>query len=115
MSQPIPNGTFITTAAGLVRLIYSAPAANCPVVLDRYSNAWILFADEDDETHAATVECPDDGVPERYNIEALADDRGPLYVLFNGDYRALTGRQQVLCACCPAGPSGAANGREDDQ
>ncbi|TCM35124.1 hypothetical protein [Kribbella sp. VKM Ac-2568] len=86
----IPNGAVVTTSEDMYRLINWAPRANCPVVLDTTGVAWILFATEDGDTYAGTSECPDDGTPARYEVDDLPAERGPLYVLFNGDYDALT-------------------------
>ncbi|WP_041289264.1 hypothetical protein [Kribbella flavida] len=78
----------MATADDLDRLITWAPGT-CPVVLDAAGVAWILFWDEDGDYYAGTVECPDEGVPARCDVDDLPD-RGPLYVLFNGDRDALT-------------------------
>lgn len=92
----IPNGAVVSTTEDLDRLISWAPHANCPVVLDTTGVAWILFATEDGDQYAGTIECPDDGTPARYDVEDLPADRGPLCVLFNGDQDTLThtGAQQ---------------------
>jgi hypothetical protein len=86
----IPNGAVVTTTDDLDRLVTWAPGATCSVVLDATGVAWILFADDDGDYYAGTIECPDNGTPDRYDIENLPADRGSLYVLFNGDREALT-------------------------
>ncbi|GAB3812700.1 hypothetical protein [Kribbella italica] len=86
----LPNGVTVTTTDDLDRLVTWAPGATCPVVLDTTGVAWILFSTDDGDYYAGTIECPDNGTPARYDIEDLPADRGPLYVLFNGDRAALT-------------------------
>jgi len=87
----IPVGAVVTTYEDLDRLISWAPGGNCPVVLDRHSTPWIIFANEDGDGFASTAECPDEGIPGLYPLDELPL-RGPLHVLFNGDRESLPGR-----------------------
>jgi hypothetical protein len=80
----IPNGAIVTTYDDLDRLVYWAPAANVPVVLDRDHTPWLLYSNEDGDGYAGTIPCPDDDIPARCSLEDLPD-RGPLTVVFNGD------------------------------
>ncbi|HET6294363.1 MAG TPA: hypothetical protein VFG33_13350 [Kribbella sp.] len=81
----IPNGTIVTTYDDLDRLVSWAPAGNLPVVLDSTHAPWLLFINEDGDGYAGSIACPDDGIPDRCDIEDLPD-RGPLRVVFNGDH-----------------------------
>jgi hypothetical protein len=71
----------LKTTDQLAELLASALA---PVVIDCEGNPWILFATEDGDAYAATVPCPDDGIPARTDFDRLCA-RGPLRVVFNGD------------------------------
>jgi hypothetical protein len=73
----IPNGAVVTTAEDLNRLINWAPRANRPVVLDTTGIAWILFSTEDGDTYAATIACPDDDTPPKYEVDDLPAARAP--------------------------------------
>jgi hypothetical protein len=90
----IPNGAVVSTVGDLHRLINWAPRGNCPVVLDSAGVTWILFETEDGDAYAGTMECPDDGVPARYDLDDLPALRGPVRVLFNGDVTMLPSSMQ---------------------
>jgi hypothetical protein len=85
----LSGGSIVTTAEDLNRLISWAPRANCPVVLDTTGVAWILVSTVDGDTYAGTIESDED-TGARYEVDDLPAERGPLYVLFNGDSDALT-------------------------
>ncbi|MEU8226172.1 hypothetical protein [Kribbella sp. NPDC048915] len=79
----------MSAVGDLHRLINWAPRGNCPAVLDSAGVSWILFETEDGDAYAGTMECPDDDLPDRYDLDDLPGVRGPLYVLFNGDLTVL--------------------------
>jgi hypothetical protein len=87
---PIPVGTVLTTAEHVTTLIeWTLGGGAVAVVIDRQATPWLLFANEDGDQHAVTVECPDDRVPPAYDPGSLAVDRGPLLLLFNGELSAI--------------------------
>jgi hypothetical protein len=79
----IPNGATLTTYDQLFQLA-DAAGWSLPVVLDCYGVPWILYCNEDGDDFAATVPCPDLGIPDQIPLCRLAD-HGPLIVVFNGD------------------------------
>lgn len=89
--NPIPTGAVLTTAEHVTTLIEWTIGGAVAVVIDRHATPWLLFANEDGDQFAVTVECPDDDLAPFYDPSALPADRGPLLLVFNGDASAVAG------------------------
>lgn len=55
-----------------LELLVTGGSERQPVVVDRRGTPWILFCNDDGDTFAATVPCPDLGIPSYIDLAALS-------------------------------------------